>query len=138
ISNHRNGCGMQPSPRDSIIQCFIKWNGAAQTYHLYLGLTQANSKLLVSRIFVILGGTQRQRKTPSAAAQAQMSTNDCARDYSISLDTDDMSKGSMTYIGKLRLDSNDKQNKWSHSPFMLGCNSLFCYFGDRIFWEPSL
>ncbi|KAF9605385.1 hypothetical protein IFM89_016962 [Coptis chinensis] len=74
----------QPGPRDSIIQCFIKRNRAAQTYHLYLGLTQAltdNGKLLL------------------AARKCRRTT---CTDYIISLDTDDMSKGSMTYIGKLR------------------------------------
>ncbi|PIA61613.1 hypothetical protein AQUCO_00300852v1 [Aquilegia coerulea] len=74
----------QPGPRDSIIQCFIKRNRTAQTYHLYLGLTQAltdNGKfLLVAR---------KCRRTTCT-------------DYIISLDADDMSKGSITYIGKLR------------------------------------
>ncbi|KAF5204188.1 Tubby-like f-box protein [Thalictrum thalictroides] len=74
----------QPGPRDSIIQCFIKRNRTAQTYHLYLGLTQAltdNGKFLL------------------AAHKCRRTT---CTDYIISLDADDMSKGSITYIGKLR------------------------------------
>eukprot|EP00262_Sarcandra_glabra_P013919 TRINITY_DN3949_c0_g1_i2.p1 TRINITY_DN3949_c0_g1~~TRINITY_DN3949_c0_g1_i2.p1 ORF type:complete len:409 (+),score=57.88 TRINITY_DN3949_c0_g1_i2:138-1364(+) len=74
----------QPGPRDSIFQCFIKRNRATQTYHLYLGLTQAladNGKSLL------------------AARKFRRAT---CTDYIISLDADDMSKGSGTYIGKLR------------------------------------
>ncbi|XP_043721654.1 tubby-like F-box protein 3 isoform X2 [Telopea speciosissima] len=74
----------QPGPRDSLLQCFIKRNRASQTYHLYLGLTQAlsdNGKFLLAA---------RKCRRPTCT------------DYIISLDADDMSKGSGTYIGKLR------------------------------------
>ncbi|MCL7043272.1 hypothetical protein MKW94_018291 [Papaver nudicaule] len=74
----------QPGPRETIIQCFIKRNRMAQTYHLYLGLTPAltdNGKFLL------------------AARKARRTT---CTDYIISIDADDMSKGSGTYIGKLR------------------------------------
>ncbi|KAF8401556.1 hypothetical protein HHK36_012498 [Tetracentron sinense] len=74
----------QPAPRDSLLQCFIKRNRASQTYHLYLGLTPAltdNGKLLLAA---------RKCRRPTCT------------DYIISLDADDMSKGSGTYIGKLR------------------------------------
>ncbi|RZC55483.1 hypothetical protein C5167_014345 [Papaver somniferum] len=74
----------QPGPRETIIQCFIKRNRTAQTYHLYLGLTPAltdNGKFLL------------------AARKARRTT---CTDYIISIDADDMSKGSGTYIGKLR------------------------------------
>ncbi|KAK1316339.1 Tubby-like F-box protein 3 [Acorus calamus] len=74
----------QPGPRDFLIHCFIKRNRVAQTYHLYLGLTQAltdNGKFLLAA---------RKYRRPTCT------------DYLISLDADDMSKGSSTYIGKLR------------------------------------
>lgn len=74
----------QPGPRDSLIQCYIKRNRATCTYHLYLGLTPTLSEngkfLLAARKF---------RRAASA-------------DYVISLDAEDMSRGSNTYIGKLR------------------------------------
>ncbi|KAL5701367.1 Tubby-related protein 3 [Ranunculus cassubicifolius] len=74
----------QPGPRDSIVQCFIKRNRTSQTYHLYLGLTQAltdNGKFLL------------------AARKCRRTT---CTEFIISLDAGDMSKGSVTYIGKLR------------------------------------
>nr|DAD33449.1 TPA_asm: hypothetical protein HUJ06_012300 [Nelumbo nucifera] len=74
----------QPGPRDSLFQCFIKRNRTTQTYHLYLGLTQAltdNGKFLLAA---------RKCRRPTCT------------DYIISLNADDMSKGSSTYIGKLR------------------------------------
>ncbi|ONK63421.1 uncharacterized protein A4U43_C07F14980 [Asparagus officinalis] len=74
----------QPGPRDFPLQCFIKRNRTNQTYHLYLGLTQAltdNGKFLL------------------AARKCRRTT---CTDYLISLNADDMSKGSGTYIGKLR------------------------------------
>ncbi|XP_077240552.1 tubby-like F-box protein 3 [Tasmannia lanceolata] len=74
----------QPGPRDSFLQCFIKRNRNTQTYHLYLGLTQAltdNGKFLLAA---------RKYRRPTCT------------DYIISLDAEDMSKGSSTYIGKLR------------------------------------
>ncbi|KAF8387923.1 hypothetical protein HHK36_026585 [Tetracentron sinense] len=74
----------QPGPRDSLLQCFIKRNRSAQTFHLYLGLTQAltdNGKFLLAA---------RKCRRPTCT------------DYIISLDADDMSKESSSYIGKLR------------------------------------
>ncbi|KAF5201022.1 Tubby-like f-box protein [Thalictrum thalictroides] len=74
----------QPGPRDSLLQCFIKRNRNTQTYHLYLGLTQAltdNGKFLLAA---------RKYRRPTCT------------DYIISLNADDMTKGSGTYIGKLR------------------------------------
>ncbi|GKU85553.1 hypothetical protein SLEP1_g216 [Rubroshorea leprosula] len=74
----------QPGPRDFPIYCFIKRDRSTQTYYLYLGLTSALSDdgkfLLAARKF----------KRPTWT------------DYIISLSTDDMSKGSSAYIGKLR------------------------------------
>lgn len=74
----------QPGPRDFPIQCFIRRNRTTKTYHLYLGLTQAladNGKLLL------------------VACKCRHPTY---TDYLISVDADDISKGSGTYIGKLR------------------------------------
>ncbi|XP_042376216.1 tubby-like F-box protein 6 isoform X2 [Zingiber officinale] len=71
----------QPGPRDFPLQCFIRRNRNTQTYHLYLGLTQDDGKFLLSA-----------RKCRRATCT----------DYLISLDAFDMSKGSRTYIGKLR------------------------------------
>ncbi|KAL3508041.1 hypothetical protein ACH5RR_033423 [Cinchona calisaya] len=74
----------QPGPRDSLLQCFIKRNQSSQTYHLYLSLSQAladDGKFLLAA---------RRCRRPTCT------------DYIISLHTDVMSKGSKTYIGKLR------------------------------------
>ncbi|KAK9084116.1 hypothetical protein Scep_030587 [Stephania cephalantha] len=74
----------QPGPRDTLFQCFIKRDRSTQTYYLYLGLTQAltdNGKFLL------------------AARKCRRTT---CTDYIISLDSDNISKGSSTYIGKLR------------------------------------
>ncbi|KAL3505789.1 hypothetical protein ACH5RR_031171 [Cinchona calisaya] len=74
----------QPGPRDSLLQCFIKRNQSSQTYHLYLSLSQAladDGKFLLAA---------RRCRRPTCT------------DYIVSLHKDDMSKGSKTYIGKLR------------------------------------
>ncbi|RWR76572.1 tubby-like F-box protein 3 [Cinnamomum micranthum f. kanehirae] len=74
----------QPGPRDSLLQCFIKRNRTTQTYRLYLGLTQA----LTDEGKFLLAARKCRRPT--------------CTDYIVSLDAADMSKGSNTYIGKLR------------------------------------
>lgn len=74
----------QPGPRDSLLQCYIKRNRSNQTYYLYLGLNQASNddgKFLLAA---------RKCRRPTCT------------DYIISLNGDDVSKGSSTYIGKLR------------------------------------
>ncbi|KAI6693130.1 hypothetical protein NL676_020840 [Syzygium grande] len=74
----------QPGPRESLLQCFIKRNRSNQTYHLYIGLTNALSddgKFLLAA---------RKCRRPTCT------------DYVISLHADDVSKGSCTYVGKLR------------------------------------
>ncbi|KAM0003980.1 putative transcription factor TUBBY family [Helianthus debilis subsp. tardiflorus] len=73
----------QPGPRGSLIQCFIKRNRSSQTYHLYLSLNQAND----------------DGKFLLAAKKCRRAT---CTDYIISLNAEDVSKGSSTYIGKLR------------------------------------
>ncbi|MBA0831988.1 hypothetical protein Goarm_016407 [Gossypium armourianum] len=74
----------QPGPRDSLLQCYIKRNRSNQTYYLYLGLNQASNddgKFLLAA---------RKCRRPTCT------------DYIISLNWNDVSKGSSTYIGKLR------------------------------------
>ncbi|KAK9015629.1 hypothetical protein V6N11_006728 [Hibiscus sabdariffa] len=74
----------QPGPRNSLLQCYIKRNCSNQTYYLYLGLNQStndNGKFLLMA---------RKCRRPTCT------------DYIISLNGDDVSKGSGTYIGKLR------------------------------------
>lgn len=74
----------QPGPRDVLLKCFIKRNRSTQTYFLFLSLTNAltdDGKFLL------------------AARKCRRAT---CTDYIISLHADDMSKGSSTYIGKLR------------------------------------
>ncbi|XP_077253496.1 tubby-like F-box protein 5 [Tasmannia lanceolata] len=75
----------QPGPRDSTIQCFIRRDRATSTYCLYLGLSPAllgeNGKLLF------------------AARKIRRATS---TDFVISLVSDDFSRASNTYIGKLR------------------------------------
>ncbi|XVE82050.1 hypothetical protein DITRI_Ditri15bG0115400 [Diplodiscus trichospermus] len=74
----------QPGPKDRLLQCFIKRNQSAQTYYLYLGLTTAltdDGKFLLAA---------RKCRRPTCT------------DYIISLRAEDMSKGSNTYVGKLR------------------------------------
>ncbi|KAL8214910.1 hypothetical protein R6Q57_004359 [Mikania cordata] len=74
----------QPGSRGSLIQCFIKRNRSAQTYHLYLSLNQASND---------------DGKFLLAAKKCRRAT---CTDYIISLNAEDVSKGSSTYIGKLR------------------------------------
>ncbi|XP_042050523.1 tubby-like F-box protein 6 isoform X2 [Salvia splendens] len=73
-----------PGPRESLMQCFIRRNRSNQTYYLFMGLSQAladDGKFLLSA---------RKCRRPTRT------------DYMISLHADDTSKGSETYVGKLR------------------------------------
>ncbi|CAL1397111.1 unnamed protein product [Linum trigynum] len=74
----------QPGPRDILVQCFIKRCRTTQTYYLYLSLTSA----LADDGKFLLAARKSRRAT--------------CTDYIISLDADDMSKASTTYVGKLR------------------------------------
>ncbi|MBA0852105.1 hypothetical protein Goshw_001273 [Gossypium schwendimanii] len=74
----------QPGPRDSLLQCYIKRSCNNQTYYLYLGLYQFSNE---------------DGKFLLAARKCRRPT---CTDYIISLNADDVSKGSNTYIGKLR------------------------------------
>ncbi|KAJ6414108.1 hypothetical protein OIU84_006846 [Salix udensis] len=74
----------EPGPRDFLLQCFIKRCRSTQTYRLYLSL---NNALTEDGKFLLAA---RKCRRPTCT------------DYIISLDTNDMSKGSNTYVGKLR------------------------------------
>ncbi|KAL5150915.1 Tubby-like F-box protein 6 [Glycine soja] len=73
----------QPGPRENLLRCFIKRNRSTQTYYLFLSLT---STLAEDGKFLLAA---RKCRRPTCT------------DYIISLDADDMSKGSNSYVGKL-------------------------------------
>ncbi|KAH9329316.1 hypothetical protein KI387_001424 [Taxus chinensis] len=105
----------QPGPRDSLIQCFIKRNRATCTYHLYLGLTPTlveNGKFLLA--------ARKFRRATSA-------------DYVISLDREDMSRGSNAYIGKLRSNFlGTKFTIYDSQPPHNGAIASTCRAGRRV------
>lgn len=74
----------QPGPRNSAMQCYIKRDRSNSAYHLFLG---TNASLGESGKFLM--AARKVRHATSA-------------DYVISLSADDMSRGSNTYVGKLR------------------------------------
>ncbi|KAJ6353225.1 hypothetical protein OIU76_002273 [Salix suchowensis] len=74
----------QPGPRESPIQCFIKRDNATSTFLLYYGLVPSeggNDKLLLA---------------------ARKITRTTCSDFIVSLVSDDFSRASNTYVGKLR------------------------------------
>ncbi|KAL6870741.1 hypothetical protein ACP4OV_014589 [Aristida adscensionis] len=75
----------QPGPRDGTIQCFIKRDKITQTYYLFLCLSSAvvveNGKFLLS---------------------AKRNCRATCTEYIISMDADNVSRSTNTYIGKLR------------------------------------
>ncbi|KAL3531418.1 hypothetical protein ACH5RR_010740 [Cinchona calisaya] len=74
----------QPGPRDTLFQCLVKRNRSNQTYYLYLSLNEDSNddgKFLLAA---------RRCRRPTCT------------DYIVSLNAEDVSKGSSTYIGKLR------------------------------------
>ncbi|GFY96471.1 tubby like protein 10 [Actinidia rufa] len=75
----------QPGPRDGPIQCYIKRDKASLTYHLFLSLGPA---LLVENGKFLLSAKRNRRTT--------------CTEYVISMDADNISRSSSTYIGKLR------------------------------------
>ncbi|XP_010260950.1 PREDICTED: tubby-like F-box protein 8 isoform X1 [Nelumbo nucifera] len=75
----------QPGPRDGTIQCFIKRDKSSLTYHLFLCLSPA---LLVENGKFLLSAKRNRRTT--------------CTEYVISMDADNISRSSSTYIGKLR------------------------------------
>ncbi|PWA85958.1 tubby like protein 10 [Artemisia annua] len=76
----------QPGSRDGTIQCFIKRDKSNLTYRLYLCLTPA--ALLVENGKFLLSAKRARRTT--------------CTEYVISMDPDNISRSSNTYIGKLR------------------------------------
>ncbi|XP_024362543.1 tubby-like F-box protein 6 [Physcomitrium patens] len=74
----------QPGPRDSTMQCFIKRDRTTSTYQLFLGLPPS----LVENGKFLLAARKCRRATST--------------DYIVSLNHEDMSRGSNTYVGKLR------------------------------------
>lgn len=76
----------QPGPRDGTIQCFIKRDKSNLTYHLFLCLSPA--ALLVENGKFLLSAKRTRRTT--------------CTEYVISMDADNISRSSNTYIGKLR------------------------------------
>ncbi|KAG8499631.1 hypothetical protein CXB51_006105 [Gossypium anomalum] len=83
----------QPGPKDGLLHCFIKRNRSTHTYCLYLSLTNAltdDGKFLLAA---------RKHKRPTH------------NDYIISLRAEDMSRGSSSYVGKLR--SNYLGNRYT-------------------------
>ncbi|KAJ7564131.1 hypothetical protein O6H91_02G003700 [Diphasiastrum complanatum] len=74
----------QPGPRDAPVQCFIKRDRTTSTYNLYLGL----SPNIVENGKFLLSARKFRRATTS--------------DYVISLDAENFSRGSNSYMGKLR------------------------------------
>ncbi|KAK3229928.1 hypothetical protein Dsin_001809 [Dipteronia sinensis] len=75
----------QPGPRDGAMQCFIKRDKSNLTYHLFLCLSPA---LLVENGKFLLSAKRTRRTT--------------CTEYVISMDADNISRSSSTYIGKLR------------------------------------
>ncbi|XP_073292533.1 tubby-like F-box protein 8 isoform X1 [Primulina huaijiensis] len=75
----------QPGHRDGTIQCFIKRDKSNLTYHLFLCLSPA---LLVENGKFLLSAKRTRRTT--------------CTEYVISMDADNISRSSSTYIGKLR------------------------------------
>lgn len=75
----------QPGSREGTIQCFIKRDKSNLTYHLFLCLSPA---LLVENGKFLLSAKRNRRTT--------------CTEYVISMDADNISRSSNTYIGKLR------------------------------------
>ncbi|KAK3012191.1 hypothetical protein RJ639_010886 [Escallonia herrerae] len=75
----------QPGPRDGTVQCFIKRDKSNLTYHLFLCLSPA---LLVENGKFLLSAKRTRRTT--------------CTEYVVSMDADNISRSSNTYIGKLR------------------------------------
>ncbi|CAN8313296.1 unnamed protein product [Cochlearia groenlandica] len=79
----------QPGPRDAMIQCFIKRDKSKLTFHLYLCLSPA---LLVENGKFLLSAKRTRRTTRT--------------EYILSMDADNISRSSNSYLGKLRFGFN--------------------------------
>ncbi|KAK6143733.1 hypothetical protein DH2020_024081 [Rehmannia glutinosa] len=79
----------QPGPRDGTIQCFIKRDKSNLTYHLFLCLSPVRFAALLVENGKFLLSAKRTRRTTCT-------------EYVISMDADNISRSSSTYIGKIR------------------------------------
>ncbi|KAF7803666.1 tubby-like F-box protein 8 [Senna tora] len=79
----------QPGSRDGPIQCFIKRDKSNLTYHLFLCLSPFIIAALIVEYGKFLLSAKRTRRTTYT-------------EYVISMDADNISRSSSTYIGKLR------------------------------------
>ncbi|KAL8166158.1 hypothetical protein V2J09_007657 [Rumex salicifolius] len=94
----------QPGARDGTIQCFIKRDKSNLTYHLFLCLSPA---LLVENGKFLLSAKRTRRTT--------------CTEYVISMDADNISRSSSTYIGKLSLllfSTNSATNPHKDQPIL--------------------
>ncbi|KAJ0085263.1 hypothetical protein Patl1_08069 [Pistacia atlantica] len=119
----------QPGPRDGAIQCFIKRDKSNLTYHLFLCLSPGKCWLCLSAMFKLAQerGTvpkrkdycKRKREEEDTLIQscvfaallvengkfllsAKRTRRTTCTEYVISMDADNISRSSSTYIGKLR------------------------------------
>lgn len=76
----------QPGPRDAPIQCYIKRERGTSTYRLFLGLSPG---LIVENGKFLFAAKKVRRPTGGT-------------DYVISMNAEDFSRSSNTYVGKLR------------------------------------
>ncbi|KAL5789897.1 hypothetical protein ACOSQ2_004785 [Xanthoceras sorbifolium] len=104
----------QPGPRDGTIQCFIKRDKSNLTYHLFLCLSPGKHRLLSLLNQLKMGN--------SFFLQIRTRRTTCT-EYLISMDADNISRSSSTYIGKLR--SNFLGTKFIIYDTQQPCTSAF-------------
>ncbi|CAL9107980.1 unnamed protein product [Musa textilis] len=93
----------QPGPRDGTIQCFIKRDKSKLTYHLYLCLSLCKCAFIWS--ILISYYTTEFSVLPEIGKfllSAKRNRRTTCTEYIISMDADNISRSSNTYIGKLR------------------------------------
>ncbi|CAN6881728.1 unnamed protein product [Brassica oleracea] len=76
----------QPGPRDTMIQCFIKRDKSKLMFHLFLCLSPGTLSLENGKFLLSAKRTRRTTRT----------------EYIISMDADNISRSSNSYLGKLR------------------------------------
>ncbi|TVU26753.1 hypothetical protein EJB05_29313 [Eragrostis curvula] len=106
-----------PGPRDGLIQCFIKRDKSTQIYSLYLCLSSGYNEVLDSSsvfmvVFYVFAWDFRKRKRDNLAAvlvedgkfllSAKRYSRPTCTEYIMSMDADNISRSTNTYIGKLR------------------------------------
>ncbi|CAO2833323.1 unnamed protein product [Amaranthus hypochondriacus] len=80
-------CLKQPGPREVPLQCLVKWDRRNSTFYLYLSVSPF--------LFAVKGKFLLAAKRYRRGAHIE---------YIISLDTNDLSRGSQAYVGKLSSD----------------------------------